>query len=109
MEITKTKPIFWVQTFISIITLLLAVVVLDIAKVTYPAQPALISILFLFLAGFYLDTMDPSGHKKAGLLSLIPTIATAHLLPIFASFFGDLKLELKNLKFLRPGFFYPSL
>lgn len=62
------------------------------------------SYLFLFFARFYLNSIDSNGHKRALLLPLIHTIAATFLLLIFAHFFESLKLGLRVLGLIKPGF-----
>lgn len=87
---------------------ILAIIVLDLTKVTYLIWTALIPIFFLFLAMFYLNNIDYSDCKQAYMLSLVSNIPVAFPLLIFMSIFGDLMLELRSLSFLRPRFLSPS-
>lgn len=83
-------------------TQLLVVVGLDLAEVTSLVL-ALIFILFLFLAYFYLDSVDANSHRRACLLSLVPIIVALFPLLIFVGFLGGFRLVLKSSEFLRPG------
>lgn len=80
-----------------------AVVALDFAKVMGPVLASIL-IFFLFLARFYLNSVNLSGHNKGSLLFFVPTIVAAVLLLIFARFFGSFRLVLKRSRFLGPAF-----
>lgn len=82
----------------------LLVVALDLAKVIYPVRVALISILFLFLAKFYLNGVNLNGHEEVCLLFLVTTIVAVLQLSIFWCFFRGVRLGLKSLQFLKPEF-----
>lgn len=96
------KQVFWVQTFIGIMAKFLTVIALDLAKITSLVS-ALILIVFLFFACFYLDSIKFNGHRGACLLAFVPTITAAFLFPIFVSFFKDFKLVLRRSGILKPG------
>lgn len=87
---------------------LLAVITLNLAELMCLIRTALIHIFFLFLAKFYLDSVNPNSYRGARLLSLFSTLVADFLLLIFAGFFGSFKLVLKSLKFLNRGFLIPS-
>lgn len=103
------KLIFLVWIFFGVIAQLLVVVVLELTKLTYHLQMALIFSFFLFLTEFYINYINPGDRMGVFLLPLIPTILTILLLSIFASLFRGLKLLLGSARFLREGFLGLSL
>lgn len=70
---------------------------------------ALILIFFLFVTMFHLNIVNFCDYSEGGLLSLVLTIATALLIPIFGTFFGSFKLMRRSFRSLRPEFLDPSL
>lgn len=84
---------------------LLVVIAPNLIELTGPVSASIL-LFFLFFARFSFNSVDPNNYGGACLLSLVPIIAAALLLPIFVGFFGDFRLVLRRWGFLRPGLWF---